>query len=381
MQDKLTVCSEYRVEFKKRNAKFNNTALILAGILVALMLAIVLVVSTINDIPQMSEIRPVYIASIIFLLFSAGVLLLIRLKLPGLLWLSEALAAMIYLITMALMQWSTHIELPATHIKDISVFIFGLFVLVVFLRFRPLVTFGLQTVCILMFIGLMVVERGEIINFFASLTNGICCYVLSVVSAVAIYVMHVRSFNNEKTLEQLLTSDYLTHVHNRRGYDFMLRRIWDEAEKTGTNISLFIIDVDHFKKFNDCYGHAEGDICLTRVAATITESVRKNDFVARYGGEEFAVILADTGADDVELIAKRILRDIHMLRIRHEQSEHGYVSVSIGVSTAVPGKKEVQFADFSKSADDALYDAKRTGRNKIVYSNTLMPGKRAKKTS
>jgi diguanylate cyclase (GGDEF)-like protein len=162
--------------------------------------------------------------------------------------------------------------------------------------------------------------------------------------------------------------DALTGIYNRRFMEDNLGRVIKSLARSGGTLSLLMLDVDFFKKYNDTYGHGEGDVCLKSVAETITASLsRPDDFAARYGGEEFAVILPDTDESGARFIAGKIIENMRNLNIPHGQSEVAdCVTISIGATTG-----EVEHtqsgADYVKRADKALYESKQTGRNRYTY--------------
>ena len=162
--------------------------------------------------------------------------------------------------------------------------------------------------------------------------------------------------------------DALTGIYNRRFMEDSLKRIIRSLARSGSTLGLMMIDVDFFKKYNDTYGHSDGDECLKAVAKSISESLhRADDFAARYGGEEFSVILPDTDESGARVMANKILKDIAALGIPHEQNEAtGYVTVSIGVTTSSVERQHLG-SDYIKIADKALYLSKRSGRNRYTY--------------
>ncbi len=166
-------------------------------------------------------------------------------------------------------------------------------------------------------------------------------------------------------LKQLSSSDGLTHLPNRRYFDEMLTREWQRGIRDQTPLSLIMADIDHFKAYNDHYGHVAGDDCLKQVARQLQRSMsRAVDTVARYGGEEFAFILPDTDRGGGEHVAQRVLTDIQRLDIPHALSATAdHITISIGVGTVVPSSalNESAFIDI---ADQALYLAKNAGRNR-----------------
>jgi diguanylate cyclase (GGDEF)-like protein len=167
-------------------------------------------------------------------------------------------------------------------------------------------------------------------------------------------------------LEKLSRIDALTSLYNRRVFDETYEREFSLAKRTKNNLSLLIVDVDHFKKFNDRYGHQKGDECLQAISSCMQKHVqRMTDTLTRYGGEEFAIIMSDTDTKDSLIIAEKIRSEVEGLSILHEGSSYNKVTVSMGVSTLLEGMI-VSHAQLFDKADKALYKAKKTGRNKII---------------
>lgn len=164
---------------------------------------------------------------------------------------------------------------------------------------------------------------------------------------------------------RLATTDALTGISNRRTFDEAIAREWDRCARSRSHLGLLIIDVDHFKKFNDRYGHVEGDACLRRVAQAIRSSAqRPGDVCARYGGEEFAVVLPETDGRGALACGEEIAAAVRSLAIVHEASASGTVTVSIGGAAIVPYQSESP-QPLIKQADGALYQAKESGRNRV----------------
>ncbi|MCG7588429.1 diguanylate cyclase domain-containing protein [Photobacterium sp. OFAV2-7] len=171
----------------------------------------------------------------------------------------------------------------------------------------------------------------------------------------------------EETNEQLLllsTTDGLTGLLNRRRFDEVLNEEWKRGIRSQQPLSFIILDIDHFKAYNDTYGHQAGDDCLREVARTLASvPLREMDKIARIGGEEFAIILPETDNEGAMLAAQRIRASIDELDIPHSSSlSHQHLTISVGVSTVVP---DLAFSSrkLLEAADDALYEAKRRGRN------------------
>lgn len=173
--------------------------------------------------------------------------------------------------------------------------------------------------------------------------------------------------------EQLIllsVQDGLTGIANRRMFDNYLTKEWRRAKREQLTLSLILLDVDYFKKYNDTYGHQQGDRCLIAVAQTLMEHIRRPaDLAARYGGEEFAVILPNTAADGAILLAERIREGVQALAMEHSASETSpFVSISLGVVSIIPSMQEdnQELNIFVETADRGLYQAKHQGRNRTV---------------
>jgi diguanylate cyclase (GGDEF)-like protein len=171
-------------------------------------------------------------------------------------------------------------------------------------------------------------------------------------------------------LERLAGLDGLTQIANRRRFDEVLQEEWKRLSRSKTAIALILLDVDFFKPFNDTYGHQSGDKCLQAIARTMSANAyRPADMAARYGGEEFAVLLPETDAVGARFVAQRIRAAIHNLKIPHETSEAApYVTVSLGVACLTAGV-DGDASCLIQLADHALYDAKKSGRNRVVLQD------------
>lgn len=168
-------------------------------------------------------------------------------------------------------------------------------------------------------------------------------------------------------LELLSNLDGLTGIANRRKMDEYLQHAWNLSHRNTQPLSLIFIDIDFFKNYNDTYGHPAGDECLKKIATTISGSLKRStDFAARYGGEEFIVILNNTGQAGAAEIAECIRKDIERLRLPHASSPVAeVVTVSMGTSTLV-SFADIALQGFVQSADEALYAAKQSGKNRLI---------------
>lgn len=170
-----------------------------------------------------------------------------------------------------------------------------------------------------------------------------------------------------RELEQLATSDALTGLANRRLFNERLATEWRRSARNRTPLSVILLDVDHFKAFNDTYGHQEGDQCLRRIAAVMRASAqRASDLPARYGGEEFVVVLPETPLEGASEFAEAMRLRVLALEIPHESSRTAkWVTVSQGVASVVPSLDQTP-ADLVAAADAAMYRAKQGGRDRVV---------------
>ena len=179
----------------------------------------------------------------------------------------------------------------------------------------------------------------------------------------------VKQLKIEKKSAQLsAVTDSLTGLSNRRHFDEIILMEFYRLKRSGSSLSLILLDIDHFKKFNDFYGHLAGDTCLKKVGAALTSVAgRAPDVVARYGGEEFVVVLPATEMNGAKTLAKRIRQSIEDLALPHAASEVAdHVTISLGVVT-ISSAADVQTPQqIIAMADTALYTAKRAGRNRFV---------------
>jgi diguanylate cyclase (GGDEF)-like protein/PAS domain S-box-containing protein len=167
-------------------------------------------------------------------------------------------------------------------------------------------------------------------------------------------------------LQTVAATDFLTGIPNRRSFDIALEREWSHAMDRGLPLSVMMIDVDLFKKYNDHFGHAAGDECLIGIAAVLRNALpRPADTACRYGGEEFAIILPNTDQAEAKAVAQAIREKVHALRIEHPHQKEGIVTLSIGVC-CTEQLETPDMASLVKCADLALYNAKRGGRDTIA---------------
>ncbi|WP_407070702.1 GGDEF domain-containing protein [Paraburkholderia rhynchosiae] len=206
-----------------------------------------------------------------------------------------------------------------------------------------------------------------IINGVLTLTFGAVFVVVSWLLAFALR----GKLRAQAALMRLAATDPLTGLSNRRVLDDRLDEEWRRARRSGQPLSALFIDIDHFKHFNDTYGHASGDDALSAVAECISTTVRRSvDVVARYGGEEFAVILPDATADGALAVAEKIRRRVQAQDILHGGGDRVTVTVSVGCATCVPAQG-ANALDLLAAADRQLYVAKAAGRNRVASAQPV----------
>jgi diguanylate cyclase (GGDEF)-like protein/PAS domain S-box-containing protein len=194
-------------------------------------------------------------------------------------------------------------------------------------------------------------------------------------------VLITRDITKRKKLETQLSAlaltDSLTDLFNRRAFDEALEREWKRTLREGSEMSLLLLDIDHFKQFNDQYGHQAGDDCLRAVAAAVSEAVRVTDTVARYGGEEITVILSSTFTAGAAEVAEKIRAAVEALQLPLEGIPEGgsWVTVSVGVATALArvGGTMTMPESLLLAADNAMYKAKHEGRNRVATALLIAP--------
>ena len=187
----------------------------------------------------------------------------------------------------------------------------------------------------------------------------------------------VRDMTEQKlaqlALQNLAARDGLTGIANRRTFDDRIELEWLRSKRERQPLSMLLIDVDFFKRYNDNYGHQQGDECLRQIASSVEGALfRPADLAARYGGEEFAVIMPNTNEPGAEAVAARVCERVRALKIAHAHSDVAdHVTISVGVATMTHAADQAQsFADLIAHTDKALYTAKHAGRNRYATAST-----------
>ncbi|HEY6645371.1 diguanylate cyclase [Povalibacter sp.] len=232
------------------------------------------------------------------------------------------------------------------------------------LGFRPALMAGILTVAAFVASALFV-QLAQPVALRAS------TFLIVGLIAFAIAARHLESWSRRSFLEtrliaELAQQDALTGVKNRRAFDEHLARLWPQAIDDSSKLAILLIDVDHFKDYNDCYGHQAGDRTLRRVAQTVQAFVRRpQDIIARYGGEEFAALLYGVDVRIANEIADRMRRAVEALHIEHRKSRtSSTVTICVGVAVIEP-TRERDPCGALQLADEALYQAKTRGRNRV----------------
>ena len=191
----------------------------------------------------------------------------------------------------------------------------------------------------------------------------------NIIGACGGYAMEHRArttFLTAGMLSELAERDGLTGIHNRRSFNEHLQRVWQQAARDGTCVALALIDVDHFKQFNDRHGHADGDAALRGVARAVAgHAKRPLDLASRYGGEEFALVWYQPEAGRLGAMADALRRDIAQLELQGAEGPTGTITASVGVALLRP-RNAPRHTDLLRAADIALYQAKHGGRDRVV---------------
>jgi diguanylate cyclase len=182
----------------------------------------------------------------------------------------------------------------------------------------------------------------------------------------------VQLRQNLEVVRREALTDALTGIPNRKFFDTRLRECAAASMETSEPMSLLLLDIDYFKKFNDTYGHQVGDQVLRLVAKTLTECLKGRDTPARFGGEEFVIILPQTRLENAVTVAEQIRRTMarHKVVRKDTGADYGVIGISVGASLYRPGEP---LQDLIKRADAALYHAKHTGRNRVVAEDDVPP--------
>lgn len=224
-------------------------------------------------------------------------------------------------------------------------------------------------------------------DVYSSIVNSLITTFLGILISAILYRGKATAYYNRVTIIQqnekiqiindqlrdLVLFDNLTGAYNRRYFDEVLPERLEDDCHAGLTITVMMLDIDRFKQYNDIYGHPEGDNCLRSIAEIVRSSTLSEDVAfIRYGGEEFILYLAGPDAERVLEVAENIRRNIARARIEHSGSPSGHVTISIGVAICPPGEK-ADLPELVRGADQALYTAKNSGRNKVALYDPAEP--------
>ena len=215
-------------------------------------------------------------------------------------------------------------------------------------------------------VGFIIGLPGNDLAFSAAVL--VATALMSVLSALRMENLVRANFFETQLLNNIAERDGLSGLYNRRMFDTLADRLWQQAQRDQQSLQVVLVDIDDFKLFNDHYGHQAGDHCIRRVATIISRAARRPlDFCARYGGEEFALVLFAPSGAEPTATGEQIRQGTLDLRIPHSHSSvAGFVSVSVGSAIATPGSKR-SLAGLIQAADEALYLAKQSGRNRVLH--------------
>ena len=241
--------------------------------------------------------------------------------------------------------------------------------LVLGLTFRQSVAVGWSLFVLFVAIGLVQGVPPQQLAYGALFLGG--CNLLGSWGAFMLERSARELFDDKRELVRLVHTDGLTGLFNRRTFDQHLRQVWKQAQREEKHVAVIVADIDHFKLYNDCYGHRMGDDCIKAVADVLANSVsRPLDMVARYGGEEYVILLYDPNPDFLQSYVQGLCQDVADLEVQHKASETLHcVSLSIGAALA-DACSNVAADQLIRQADDALYEAKNQGRNRAVVYRT-----------
>ena len=271
-----------------------------------------------------------------------------------------------------------------------SIYWAGLLLVIVFTFILTLIRFSIASLSMTLLVGLYAsigacLDNIESHVFFASLLFLVSALVIGMTGGYMLELYRRRDYQQvcalsekSKQLDELSREykklsliDELTGIPNRRYFEQYFDMNWRKATFSGTCIAILFIDVDHFKKYNDKYGHQAGDSCLAQVASILSNDLhRPDDFVARYGGEEFIGVLSNTNIRGVEIVCERLRTSVENMKINTgTPMETSRVTISIGAAIVQPQHTDNK-DDLIANADHALYIAKKNGRNQIIINAT-----------
>jgi len=256
----------------------------------------------------------------------------------------------------------------------LQLFFTGAFLYVFVPDFKPKIFIGSLLLWYLTFVCLLRYNGHADFTFGGAQIFALNIFLIALVIRIFHYNSKVKTFVDtfrinslNKKLETLSITDELTKLDNRRSFLEHADFIWKQNHRLNLPVTVLMIDVDYFKKYNDSLGHLEGDNALIAIAQCLKSHVkRETDFVARFGGEEFVCLLPFIEKDEALTFAKTLVQKVEDMKIPHPMSAHSkYVTISVGMATAVPNNDN-SYTQLLDDADKALYSAKESGRNRVV---------------
>jgi diguanylate cyclase (GGDEF)-like protein len=338
----------------------------------AIYLTLVAVVTSINmrgSMAPLSEavLQPIYLLRL-GVACPALVLILAATVIPELQrhyqWIAATAAVVTGMSVMAISGLAAADGQPQFQMGDVLVVVYA--TLFLGLLFRAVMIVALALMLGFVGIGVFLGVAVEHLIFASSVI--FAATLMSVLSALRMERLLRANFIENRLLNDIAERDGLTGLYNRRMFDTLANRLWLQAQRNQEALQVILVDIDHFKAYNDLYGHQAGDNCIRRVASIIARATKRPlDFCARYGGEEFALVLYAPSGIDPSALPERIRHETMALDIPHAHAATAEVlTVSIGSATAEAGTKR-SLAGLIQTADEALYRAKQLGRNRVLH--------------
>jgi diguanylate cyclase (GGDEF)-like protein len=367
--ERLRFAPETESEFQ---AYFIERSLPRARWATAIYLALVAVVTAINMQGTMTPIaqsilEPMYLLRL-GVACPALVMILAATAIPALhrhyQWIVSTAVVVTGMSVMVISGLAAAAGLPQFQMGDVLVVVYA--TLFLGLLFRAVLVVAVALLLSFIAIGLSLGVASEHLIFAASVM--FATTLMSVLSAVRMERLLRANFIENRFLNDIAERDGLTGLYNRRMFDSLTNRLWLQAQRNQESLQIILVDIDHFKAYNDLYGHQAGDKCIRRVATIIARAAKRPfDFCARYGGEEFALVLYSPSGGEPTALAEQIRRETMALHIPHAHSDAaGMLTVSIGSATAQPDTQR-SLEGLIQRADEALYRAKQLGRNRVLH--------------
>jgi diguanylate cyclase (GGDEF)-like protein len=367
--DRLRFTPETEAEFQ---TYFVQRSLPRARWATAIYLALVAVVTAINMRGTMTPLsdevlQPIYLLRL-GVACPALVLILAATVIPELQrhyqWIASIAVVITGMSVMIISGLAAADGMPQFQMGDVLVVVYA--TLFLGLLFRAVMVVAVALLVGFVAIGWVLGVSSEHLIFASSVV--FATTLMSVLSALRMERLVRANFIENRLLNDFAERDGLTGLYNRRMFDNLTNRLWLQAQRNQESLQIILVDIDHFKAYNDLYGHQAGDNCIRRVAGIIARAAKRPfDFCARYGGEEFALVLYAPSGSDPTALLEQIRRDTLALNIPHTHSDAGGIlTVSIGSATAEPDTKR-SLAGLIQRADEALYRAKQLGRNRALH--------------